>query len=78
MDLALGQGNSITYLIMLQSPLSDRQALIEGVFLPAIDALKLPGIRSLTETRRVYPEGSLVCHVLGFVGIDNQGLDGME
>jgi hypothetical protein len=39
-DLALGQGNNTTYLIMLQSPLNDRQALVEGVFLPAIDALK--------------------------------------
>jgi pimeloyl-ACP methyl ester carboxylesterase len=41
-DLALGQGNNTTYLIMLQSPLNDRQALVEGVFLPAIDALKPP------------------------------------
>ncbi len=40
LDLALGESNGITYLIMLQSPLNDRQALIEGVFLPAIDALK--------------------------------------
>ncbi len=39
-DLALGQNNNITYLVMLQSPLNDRQALVEGVFLPAIDALK--------------------------------------
>jgi pimeloyl-ACP methyl ester carboxylesterase len=39
-DLALGQKNNVTYLIMLQSPLDDRQALMQGVFMPAIDALK--------------------------------------
>lgn len=44
----------------------------------AIRKLGLPGIHHLTETRRVYPEGRLACHVLGFVGLDNQGLDGIE
>lgn len=39
-DLALGQRNNVTYLVMMQSPLNDRKALVEGVFLPAIDALK--------------------------------------
>jgi hypothetical protein len=39
-DLALGQKNNVTYMVMMQSPLNDRQALVEGVFLPAIDALK--------------------------------------
>ncbi len=32
----------------------------------------------VTETRRAYPNGSLAAHVLGFVGIDNQGLGGVE
>ncbi|HEY3246687.1 MAG TPA: penicillin-binding protein 2 [bacterium] len=32
----------------------------------------------LTEDRRAYPNGSLGAHVLGFVGIDNQGLGGAE
>ena len=40
LDLALGQGNNITYMVMMQSPLNDRKALVEGVFLPAVDALK--------------------------------------
>jgi len=44
----------------------------------AIRELHLSGIHPLTETRRVYPEGRLACHVLGFVGVDNQGLDGVE
>ncbi len=39
-DLALGEKDNVTYLVMMQSPLNDRQALIDGVFLPAVDALK--------------------------------------
>lgn len=32
----------------------------------------------LAEARRVYPNGSLAAHVIGFAGLDNQGLDGAE
>jgi pimeloyl-ACP methyl ester carboxylesterase len=39
-DLALGQKAGTTYLIMMQSPLNDRKALMEGVFVPAVDALQ--------------------------------------
>jgi stage V sporulation protein D (sporulation-specific penicillin-binding protein) len=44
----------------------------------AVQALGLPGIRLLPETKRVYPRGMLAAQVLGFVGIDNQGLQGVE
>ena len=30
------------------------------------------------QSSRYYPEGSLLCHVLGFTGSDNQGLYGLE
>ncbi len=43
-----------------------------------VEKLNCPGIKSLQETKRVYPEGSLASHVLGFVGLDNQGLAGIE
>lgn len=36
------------------------------------------GIGFLTEPRRQYPNGTLAAHVLGFAGIDNQGLAGAE
>lgn len=44
----------------------------------AVRDLKLPGVHELKETTRVYPEGKLACHLLGFVGLDNQGLAGIE
>lgn len=38
----------------------------------------LPGIQVEEETQRYYPRGTLAAHVLGFAGIDNQGLWGVE
>ncbi len=38
----------------------------------------LPGVYLITETARYYPEGTLAGPVLGFTGIDNQGLAGVE
>ncbi len=43
-----------------------------------VRALKIPGIGQVKETRRVYPKGPLAATLLGFVGIDNQGLAGLE
>lgn len=40
--------------------------------------LAIDGVNTLTETRRFYPKGPLLSHVLGFAGIDNQGLEGLE
>lgn len=43
-----------------------------------IQALDLPGIAITEESERYYPEDDLLAHVLGFVGVDNQGLAGIE
>jgi cell division protein FtsI (penicillin-binding protein 3) len=44
----------------------------------AVRALALRGVYKITESRRFYPHGSLAAHVLGFVGVDSQGLEGLE
>ena len=43
-----------------------------------INDLKLPGVYLVKESKRNYPEGKSLSHTLGFVGIDNQGLSGLE
>jgi cell division protein FtsI (penicillin-binding protein 3) len=43
-----------------------------------IKALKLPGIYFVKENQRFYPNGALAAHVVGFVGIDSRGLEGVE
>ena len=43
-----------------------------------IDELKLPGVYLLKESKRNYPNNNLLSHTLGYVGIDNQGLSGLE
>ena len=43
-----------------------------------IDKLKLEGVYLVKESKRNYPYDSLLSHTLGFVGIDNQGLSGIE
>jgi cell division protein FtsI (penicillin-binding protein 3) len=40
--------------------------------------LNLSGVGFLSENRRYYPNAELAAHVLGYVGIDNQGLSGIE
>lgn len=43
-----------------------------------INELNLPGVYLVKESKRYYPYGTLLSHVLGYVGIDNQGLSGLE
>ena len=43
-----------------------------------IAALKLPGIGQDKEYRRFYPSGEMTAHVVGFTGVDDKGLEGVE
>jgi stage V sporulation protein D (sporulation-specific penicillin-binding protein) len=43
-----------------------------------IIALNLPGVYVAEDNKRYYPFGSFAAHILGFTGIDNQGLTGTE
>jgi cell division protein FtsI (penicillin-binding protein 3) len=40
--------------------------------------LQLEGVGFLTEHRRYYPQRELAAHVLGYVGVDNDGMSGIE
>ncbi|MBA3366824.1 MAG: penicillin-binding protein 2 [Actinobacteria bacterium] len=39
---------------------------------------KLPGLGFYSEERRIYPLGTVAAHVLGFAGVDNEGVAGLE
>jgi cell division protein FtsI (penicillin-binding protein 3) len=43
-----------------------------------VKALELKGVAFIKESRRYYPKKELAAHVLGYVGLDNTGLAGLE
>jgi cell division protein FtsI (penicillin-binding protein 3) len=44
----------------------------------AVNRLGLPGFYFQREERRVYPQGPLTAHIVGFADLDNRGLAGIE
>jgi cell division protein FtsI (penicillin-binding protein 3) len=44
----------------------------------ALEKRNLAGVGFLREERRVYPQGNVAAHVLGYAGTDNRGLAGLE
>ncbi|HTV46757.1 MAG TPA: penicillin-binding protein 2 [Stellaceae bacterium] len=44
----------------------------------AVNQLGIPGLQFEREERRVYPYGNLLSHVVGYTGIDDNGLAGIE
>lgn len=43
-----------------------------------VNRLGIPGVYFQREDRRIYPQGPIVSHVLGFSDVDNHGLAGVE
>ncbi|MCL1630948.1 stage V sporulation protein D [Sporolactobacillus sp. CPB3-1] len=43
-----------------------------------VKSLGIPGVFVAEDFKRDYPKGNYLAHVLGFAGIDNQGLTGLE
>lgn len=43
-----------------------------------VRALKLPGVHQEKEYRRYYPSGEMTAHLVGFTGVDDKGLEGVE
>jgi cell division protein FtsI (penicillin-binding protein 3) len=44
----------------------------------AVNRLGLPGIYFQAETKRVYPQGNLTAHLVGYADVDSRGLAGVE
>jgi len=43
-----------------------------------IKKLNIPGLGFVKESKRFYPNQSLAAHIIGFAGMDNDGLEGIE
>ncbi|KAB1442141.1 penicillin-binding transpeptidase domain-containing protein [Pseudodesulfovibrio senegalensis] len=57
--------------IWIKRQITDKQA-------SALLKAKLPGVHLTTEYTRLYPNGHLAGQILGFVGVDGKGLEGIE
>ena len=57
--------------VWLARKISDRRA-------SEIQSARLPGVYLSEEKARFYPQGRLAGQLLGFVGVDNAGLEGLE
>ena len=44
----------------------------------SVNALGIPGLDFENEEKRIYPQGRAFAHVVGYAGIDNKGLAGIE
>ena len=58
-------------MIRISRNLNDQQA-------KSISQLNMAGVYLLKDSKRYYPNEEFLSHVLGFTGIDNQGLCGIE
>ncbi len=68
--------------ILSKIPAGGRFAWVERKLEPdtveRIKGLNIKGLGFTTEAKRFYPKRELASHVLGFVGVDNQALEGVE
>ncbi len=51
---------------------------LDGAVMEEVEALKLDGLHFIKESKRSYPNATLASHLLGFAGLDNVGLEGLE
>jgi len=68
--------------ILAKIPAEGRFAWVERKLEPGtaerVKDLNIKGLGFIPEAKRFYPKGELASHILGFVGIDNQPLEGVE
>jgi cell division protein FtsI (penicillin-binding protein 3) len=70
--------NRIQNRLSQSSPFANMQRHISVGAAQRIRELGLSGIGLIKENRRFYPNKELAAHLIGYVGIDNQGLHGLE
>jgi cell division protein FtsI (penicillin-binding protein 3) len=75
--LDVSQG-SILSLLKKNSPFVWIERRLSPEKISQIKALGLTGVGVTSESRRYYPGSDIAGHLLGFVGDDNQGLEGLE
>ncbi|MEJ2183183.1 MAG: penicillin-binding protein 2 [Nitrospirota bacterium] len=80
---ALARATGASYATVLRRLISDKGFVWVARNLPpetarTARALGLEGVGFLPEMVRYYPKGALASHVIGFVGVDNQPLEGIE
>jgi cell division protein FtsI (penicillin-binding protein 3) len=66
-----GKLSGSRHFVWLKRHLTDQQAI-------AVENLKQPGLNLINEYKRFYPYGQVGGQVLGFVGVDGTGLEGVE
>ncbi len=71
----LSRESSFVYLARKVDP--NVASTVMNLKLPGTDQ-RIPGVYVLSEAARAYPAGPLAAQVLGFVGMDNEGLEGLE
>jgi cell division protein FtsI (penicillin-binding protein 3) len=70
-DETLRKLNSDKSFVWIKRRISDEEA-------GAVSALGLEGVDLVKESKRYYPNKKLGSHVIGFAGVDERGLDGIE
>lgn len=74
-DSVLSKLSKNVALVTIASKVEEEKA---SKLLKYISENNIKGISVDEDTKRIYPYGTLLSHVLGFVGTDNQGLLGIE
>jgi cell division protein FtsI (penicillin-binding protein 3) len=71
-------GNHVSELLTRPAPFVWVKRQIPRVIAKRIEAAAVPGVGVTLESRRYYPYGAAASPILGMVGMDGQGLSGLE
>jgi cell division protein FtsI (penicillin-binding protein 3) len=69
---------SVTALLTRPGRFSYLAREVDGTTAAAVQGLHLPGVYEVDEPKRFDPSGTLAAPVIGLVGVDGQGLSGLE